>query len=210
MHIRKFYALIAALIFCSVSAQAQLFEPFKYRAEAGVTFSKVSNWGVGSTLVGLRASGIVEMPIKYSPFSLTTGLTLTNKGERSLFYDSDGKTVRTSLFYVQVPVDVNFRIEFNDKNFFVFGTGPYVGLGLTGSSAYLPSVFQSSGDQGAPFRRFEFGWGGTMTYMYDRYSFKLGLEHSLTNVMNANAITESSLVGEAHHGLVYFTVGYRF
>lgn len=209
MHIRKFYALIAALIFCSVSAQAQLFEPFKYRAEAGVTFSKVSNWGVGSTLVGLRASGIVEMPIRHSAFSLTTGVTLTNKGERSQFHHTRGDMVRTSLLYVQVPIDVNFHIEFDDRNTFILGTGPYLGYGLAGSST-LPALFKASGNQGAPFKRFEFGWGGTMTYVYDRYSFKLGLEHSLTNVMNTNASTAGTLVGSAHHGLLYLALGYRF
>ncbi len=210
MRITKLYVLAIALLVSFGSARAQFFEDARYRAEAGVTLSRVSNWGVGSDLLGFRVSGLVELPVKYAPFSLVSGLTLTNKGERSSFYGTEGETIRTSLLYLQLPLEATFSVIFNKDNRFVIGTGPFVAYGLTGTSSRLSTLFKSTGEHGAPFRRFEVGWGGNLSYVYDRYSLKFGLEYSLTDVMNRSSVLDGSLAGTAAHGLVYFVAGYRF
>lgn len=219
-------ALAAATLVAGVaSLSAQIYvENFRYRAEAGVTASKVSEFGIGENLYGLRVSGQVLMPFENSKWALLTGLTLTNKGERQSFYrTSNGVvttsgTTKTALMYLQMPLNVSHRFDLNRNNRIYFEFGPYLAYGLTGKVKNFGwdlkeiGLFEKDANGETPFNRFEVGVGASLHYDYKNIYLKAGVEYSLTNVINkASTPLRGAFTDKAsRYGLGYLTLGYQF
>lgn len=214
---KRLAALAIAIVATTTSLSAQLdFENSRYRAEAGVTASKISNFGIGENLYGIRVSGQVLVPFQRSKWGLLSGLTLTNKGERSSFYtNANVGTVaitpqdRTALMYLQLPVNISHRFDLNRNNRIYFEFGPYFAYALSGKIGDLSLTKKVNGE--APFNPFEIGVGASLHYDYKNIYLKVGVEYSLTAVAN----NQGSLVGRIaggtpRYGLGYITLGYQF
>lgn len=186
----------------------------EFRAEAGVTLSKISNWGIGSFLPGFRLGGSAVIPLsRYSTFSLVPGLILTTKGEKQSFHGAKGVQSNTSLLYLQLPIEAAVQVDFDDINRFYFSTGPYVAYGLSGKLMKRDDLFSPlKTGLPAPFKRLEVGWGANIAYNYDNIYVKLGLDYSLMGVMNVGSgiVGSSSAMTSSKHGVMYLSVGYQF
>lgn len=208
------FALVLVAGIASLSAQIYA-ENFRYRAEAGVTASKITKWGIGENLYGLRISGQVLMPFENSKWGLVTGLTLTNKGEKSSFYQNTkvGKVTvtpqeKTALMYLQLPVNFSHRFDFNENNRLYFEFGPYVAYALSGKLGAVNLLEKVNGE--SPFNRFEVGLGASVHYDYKNMYLKVGAEYSLTRVVNQSGSLVGHSVGTPRYGLGYVTLGYQF
>lgn len=213
-----------ALTLGAQSLKAQInFENFRYRVEAGITSSKVSEFGIGeSALIGYRVSGQVLMPFEYSKWALLTGLTLTTKGENSQFYTTQGQntsttgTTRVGLTYLQLPINISHRFDLNENNRIYLEFGPYVAMGLAGKVKASDFNLFEKIDGESPFNRFEVGVGASLHYDYKNIYLKGGVEYSLTSVINKdfnfrNSFSQSPFTGNtSRFGLAYVTLGYQF
>lgn len=216
---RLFIAAFVILIgFAPINAAVRK-EPVRFRAEAGLTLSKVSNFGIGSMLPGMRLSGLTVIPFGRTGVGITTGLTLTNKGENSAFYLNDEvrniSTItdeeRIALMYLQLPLEVSYRLVLNQNNRVHFATGPFLAMGIGNNGK--KNYFQKVEGADTPFNRYEFGWGFNIAYDYSNFLLKLGGEFSLSDVMNNNSIFRQYLAEDLsarRHGLLYITLGYQF
>lgn len=214
---KRLAALAIAIVATTTSLSAQLdFEDTRYRAEAGITASKISNFGIGENLYGIRVSGQVLVPFQRSKWGLLSGLTLTNKGERQQYYvtAADGKTaitnqVRTALMYLQLPVNVSHRFDLNRNNRIYFEFGPYFAYALSGKIGDLSLTKKINGE--APFNPFEIGVGASLHYDYKNIYLKAGVEYSLTAVANNQGSLAGRIAGGTpRYGLGYITLGYQF
>ncbi len=210
-------ALAIAIVATTTSLSAQLdFENSRYRVEAGITASKISNFGKGENLYGLRVSGQVLVPFQRSKWGLLTGLTLTNKGERSSFYNktnigtvSISPQDRTALMYLQLPVNFSHRFDLNRNNRIYFEFGPYLAYALSGKLGDLSLTKKVNGE--APFNPFEVGIGASLHYDYKNIYLKAGVEYSLTKVVNLQgSLARRVDGGTPRYGLGYITLGYQF
>lgn len=199
-------ALVAVMAVGSLSAQ---FDQLRYRAEAGVTMSKISNIGIGSTLVGMRLSGHVLLPFENSKLGILTGLTLTNKGEKSGWYDGT-KESNFSQMYLQLPVELSLRTDINADNRFYVGAGPYLAYGIAGKRGDL-DLFKKAINGKTPMSQWEVGLGINVAYSYRMFYLKLGYETSLTDVVGKESILRGAVDGkDPKHGLVYLSLGVEF
>lgn len=186
----------------------------EYRAEAGLTLSKISNWGVGSFLPGFRvgASAIVPLGAR-STFSFVPGLVLTTKGENQTFHNTWGLSSKTSLLYLQMPLEAAVQVDFDADNRFYFAAGPYIAYGLSGKLLKRDDLFAPLKEGlPAPFKRVEIGLGINMAYNYSDFYAKLGLDYSLTGVMNVGSgiVGSNPFMSNSRHGVMYLSVGYQF
>lgn len=219
----KFVALALALTLSAQALSAQ-FDKLRYRVEAGITSSKISEFGTGEALTGYRVGGFVILPFRHSAFSINTGLLIEKKGETSTFFQRvDGqqhsyKTIN-ALHYIQLPVEIVAKLKFDESNSLNIGFGPYLAYALSGKSSNWKStagnslnLLTKSTDGQTPFNPFEVGLGLNLSYAYKQFSLKGGLELSLTDVVNGNnADVKPYLVGGTRrHGLAYVTLGYTF
>lgn len=198
------------------------FDKLNYRAEAGLTMSKVSNYGIGNPLVGFRLSGQVLLPFERSAFGLVSGLTLTTKGEAGQqFYNHSNPHTRanekynTRMLFLQLPLEVSFRLNLNESNNIYLATGPYFAYGLSAKgNSLVESVanldfFEKDGGS-TPFKRTELGWGINAMYAYKGIYAKAGAELSLNDVMNDTPSVSERRAGTSRHATFYVTLGYQF
>ncbi len=197
---RKFFTVLAVVALGLMNLNAQTFslKDLKYRAEAGLTLSKIMKLVPGSVLVGGRLSGQAVLPFECYGLEVASGLTLTNKGESFKAYkDKDysqmvGSLSSTAFMYLQVPVEVAYSYEIISKHKVSVGTGPYLGFNLTTKDAF--------------FNVFEFGWAGNLRYTYDNtYYVKGGMELGLNGLSDIR-----TKEGTPRNALMYLTFGYQF
>ncbi len=201
----KLLALVSLFTLSFGSAKAQIGE-LQYRAEAGMSYSKIYKFLDGKSLVGMRLSGQVLLPFKNSNFALVSGLTLTNKGEK--FKNIDKKV---GLMYLQLPIEASFRMDLNEENKIYLATGPYLGFNLTRKGGDLDKLLKETSEDA--FNSFEFGWGLNVMYAYRNIYLRTGVEISLNDVMNEKALSARSYIDmnqTRRNGLVYLTLGYQF
>lgn len=220
--VNKLMLCALALSLFAPKMSAQL-DKLNYRVEAGLTRSKISNFGTATPLLGFRASGHVVLPFKRSEFALVSGLTLTSKGEANQTFHEKSRpednlegVYNTRLLYLQIPLDISLRLNFHEDHKMYIATGPYFAMGLTASATSdgRPTLkfYEEDGASGqTPFKRTEFGWGANLMYAFKGIYLKSGVELSLTDVMNSTPTVAPHLGGgKRRHGLAYFTLGYQF
>ncbi len=201
----KLLALLSMLTLSFGSAKAQIGK-LEYRAEAGMSYSKIYKFLDGKSLVGMRLSGQVLLPFKNSNFALVSGLTLTNKGEKFKKIDK-----KVSLMYLQLPIEASIQLNLNQDNKIYLATGPYLGFNLTRKGGDLDKVVKQASEDA--FNAFEFGWGLNVMYAYRNIYLRTGLEISLNDVMNEKALSARSYIDlnqTRRNGLLYLTIGYQF
>ena len=99
-------------------------------------------------LAGFHAGGLVD--IKFNSFTIQPGVVFTTKGGKSnvnvslIDYSGAGTatgpetvvgtaTVKTTLDYIEVPLNFMYRIPVGTGNIF-FGAGPYIAIGISGKA----------------------------------------------------------------------------
>ncbi|WP_052405313.1 outer membrane beta-barrel protein [Porphyromonas sp. COT-290 OH860] len=234
----NFFSKIIAsvlLLGASVASLSAQFDQLRYRAEGGVTASRVSGVGHPSKpfLLGFRLSGQVVLPFRYSNFALQTGLTLTNKGENSNFYVEDtsigysggrftlSEESSLGFMYLSLPLEVSYRLNINALNKIYLAVGPSFNYALSGAINGLkaPGISKSYDVFGQKlFKRFEVSLGASAMYAYRDFYIKVGAEYGLTTIddqhrvliLNDRYRVSPFANDRSRHALVYATLGYQF
>lgn len=154
--------LLAAFAFLTSFGYSQT---ISYGIDAGLNITKIP-FEENAALASLSAFSIpvsngyvsgfhvgVLMDIKFKSFSIQPGALFTTKGG---YLSTEEKSPETTssfilkskmiLNYIEVPVNVLYRIPVGKGNIF-FGGGPYIGFGLSGRGEIEPNpAVQISGE----------------------------------------------------------------
>lgn len=123
--------LLLALIAISLSSWAQ---SVSFGIKAGLNLSKLTASADGGSistesLAGFHVGAVVDFGSQN--FSFQPGILFSTKGGKST---SSGSTSKTTLNYIEVPVNFLYKAPAGDGKLF-FGGGPYLGLGISGKDS---------------------------------------------------------------------------
>ena len=153
---KKIFTLfVCFFIFSSLSLSAQQKSRFGLKAGVNVAWqSRETNYGELIPLVSTHLTGFTEVQLAEKLF-LQPGLSLQGKG---MSIDSkgamDGSHGKVHMLYLEIPVNLLYKLKLTNFGTLVLGGGPYAGLGLKGN------LFENLEN---PFRSYEGsnGYGNT-------------------------------------------------
>ena len=128
--------------------------------------------------------------------------------EGSLLYNLKGGSYsgsHSNLGYLQLPINLGYRLTFSGDVSLIGSLGPYFALGVLGKDVEKVSGAKVKTDVfGTRLQRFDFGLNYKLgVEVWNQWQFYLGLEHSLLN------LAKKDLDGATHgkHRLVNFYIG---
>ena len=200
---------------------AQELGQLHYRAEAGLTNSRISSLGVhhngdtGKSLTSFRAGGSLVMPFDNTIFSFTPGLYVVGRGEKQGTILDDGLNQNTlssiQTYSLQLPLDLSFRLAtIAEKHRIFLNAGPYFAYGLSAKLSGDSNIDKDLYKENA-FKRFEFGVGVNLMYQYNRVYLRGGIDASFTGITKQNLGAPYYVVkGTPRYISSYITLGYEF
>lgn len=206
MNIKLFTLSVIAFLSISISnLNGQIIEDIHFRVEAGVTASRISNYGSDSeSLYSFRAGTTASVPIYFSNFYISTGLLFTQKGEHSTVrYGTIKQTLRPT--YLIIPLDLSYKVDINSKGCFYVNAGPYFGVGISGASKnykYFTNAFSKKG----PLRRFQMGIGLSGMVEYRNITVRIGGEIGAIPAVKEGMYPVDQ---SPRNYQIYLTLGYR-
>lgn len=84
---------------------------------------------------GFQAGLIADCPLN-DTWAIQPGVRFTNQGFTDKYTSSGKATRRFSLYYLQVPLYVQYRLNIAEETNLLFQAGPYAGFGLFGRQRY--------------------------------------------------------------------------
>ena len=117
--------------------------------------------------------------------------------EGSLLYNLKGSSYsgsHSNLGYLQLPVNLGYRLTFSGDVSLLGSLGPYFGLGVLGKDVEKVSGAKVKTDVfGTRLQRFDFGLNYKLgVEVWDKWQFYLGFEHSLLNMSKTKVEGSSS------------------
>ena len=186
---KKIFTLIVAVVMGVGVASAQ---GLSAEAVAGLN---VSDWGgLGDRAgfhVGIRGEYMTPVKGLYANAAALFSL----KGCKQDY--GDWGVVRSDAYYVEFPIHVGYKFAVNDS-FAVFGdAGPYLGVGLFGSTHAIGDDNKEYFESEIVFdeaKRFDFGVGlrGGVEF-FKRYSFSVGYDWGLLD-SNTDAVDSDDYI----------------
>jgi len=191
---KKVLLSVAALMIAGIS-----FGQTKFGIIAGPNFSSAtiktaspnSEKETGDLLVGLRAGFVADLQLA-DEFYIGTGLLYAGKGSK----DKDNSDVKTTLSYLQLPVNFLFKPEVGSGKLNL-GVGPYFAYGISGkhkgtagnTTVELDAFDDESNLIGGKLKRFDAGLGLVAGYelkqgIYFGINADLGLVNVYDNTDN--------------------------
>lgn len=173
-------------------------------AVAGLNIADISKY---DSRIGFHAGvrGTYDFSNEYNGAYANTGALISLKGGQ-LDY-GDMLNVNVDAYYLEIPIHVGYKHEFNDK-FALFGEfGPYFGIGLFGklkleSEGESMSVDTFSEKGGV--KRFDMGLGFRLGAEIDKLiPISIGYDFGLTNINNDDN-------GNFKNSNLTVSVGYKF
>lgn len=225
---KNLIASACALLALGTSLSAQDLGKIGYRAEAGLTLSRITSFGVnhdGDTGVmtkSFRVGASVILPFENTIFSFNPGLYVIGRGEgQNNVIEPEYKNVKIQNYALQLPLEVSLKVlTIGDDHRVFFNVAPYLAYGL---SAKLTNdgknVNAAQPEQGTSldlykekaFNRFEVGLGASLMYQYKQFSLRGGVEGSLTKSV-AKSLGAPYYVTDGTPRFLtgYITLGYQF
>lgn len=186
---KKIFTLIVAVVMGVGVASAQ---GLSAEAVAGLN---VSDWGgLGDRAgfhVGIRGEYMTPVKGLYANAAALFSL----KGCKQDY--GDWGVVRSDAYYVEFPIHVGYKFAVNDS-FAVFGdAGPYLGVGLFGSTHAIGDDNKEYFESEIVFdeaKRFDFGVGLRVgVEFFKRYSFSVGYDWGLLD-SNTDAVDSDDYI----------------
>ena len=133
--------------------------------------------------------------------------------EGSLLYNLKGSSYsgsHSNLGYLQLPVNLGYRLTFSGDVSLLGSLGPYFGLGVLGKDVEKVSGAKVKTDVfGTRLQRFDFGLNYKLgVEVWNQWQFYLGLEHSLLNLAKKNL--DDEVHGKMHLVNFYIGTAYMF
>ena len=142
----KLLLLTAVAIASSASMQAQVknLNPGGIYIKGGLNLSNISVNSNGTvndakTLATFHAGIVGDIPL-LPVLSLQAGLSLNGKGAKTAYYadnsNQNDNYVKTTFnpLYLELPVNLVFKVPLGDNSRFFIGAGPYVAMGVGGKT----------------------------------------------------------------------------
>ena len=195
-------------VFAAVTVSAQ---ELRWGVAGGLNFAweraKAAGVKVSSdSYIGFQVGAKAEMD--FSSY-LIDGFYL----EGSLLYNLKGGSYsgsHSNLGYLQLPVNLGYRLTFSGDVSLLGSLGPYFGLGVLGKDVEKVSGAKVKTDVfGTRLQRFDFGLNYKLgVEVWNQWQFYLGLEHSLLNLAKKNLDDEAH--GKMHLVNFYIGTAYMF
>lgn len=206
-----FAALVSSLFAIGAMAQST-----SYIVSAGYQGAKLSGLDGAKMISGARAGVAVDFAVLNSgnmQLSVQPGLNFSMKG----FSLNDKETVKSSFYYIDLPILANLRFDVqNDLNAFV-NAGPYLAYGVGGSQRAgdakdTINPFKKTtigGKEVSMFNAFDWGLQFGAGVEYKRIMLTLGTQVGLYDITPIELFGQS--VGTKNANTSFFvTAGYRF
>lgn len=227
---KKLLVSLAVALFCTATASAQM---FNLRVEAGpvFSFSSLAEHGTkvfsAGTKVGYHAGAFADISLTKGLYA-STGLSFEMKGSRDHSY-LDGKTLKVNkealneitMHYLQIPVNVGYRLSLTPSIRFAVQTGPYFAVALGGTQKTKSkitgavksfNIFKEGVFGLDKANRFDVGWGASaMLYLGSIYG-TIGADFGFLNVAQTNpsGIADQIKGLSLKNSTVHIGLGYCF
>lgn len=220
MKIVKLYKFILLLFACNVSTNAQQWlENWDYRIEIGGNISTITNIeAVKSNYnYSARIGGSLSIPLFNSPINVSTGLFITQKGLNIDLIDNN--KIKAKPTYLEIPLCLSYRIDFNEEQTMFFDLGGYGAVGVVGKFDFKGDNFSDIVSKDIfklyekPINRFDAGITTSVLYEYMSFSVRFGGSFGLVNAINNNAGIDywKTVAGKQSYNMqLFLNLGYRF
>lgn len=198
-------SLIGALMLTGVAVAQQQWNEHNFIVRAGFNVSNgaVEHFSTDGKL-GVQAACVYEHQLFSTvPLFLETGLGLNQKGFKQ---EADGTSSKIKMWYLDVPVMVNYKFTVNDDWCIYPSVGVYYGIGIGGKTKLAGRKGDTFGDDG--FQRSDFGLRLSCTADWKRYQVSAGYVLGLVDVLDSPEM--ASYWGKIKNRSFYVMVGYRF
>lgn len=182
---RIILAFVAVVMALNVSAQ-----DLRWGAVGAINFSweKAKALGIGvssDAYIGFQAGVKAEM-------DLADYLTDGFFADGALAYNLKGGSYsgsHTNLGFLEIPLNIGYRLPITNDISMIAGLGPYFGLGVLGKDVAKEEGTKVKTDVfGDSMKRFDFGLNYKLgVEMWNQWQFYLGYEHSLLNLAKTDA-----------------------
>ncbi len=206
--------------YLDLNAQDRWYDNLKleYRMELGATASIITGMDASwlpnpSARIGVSA----DLKLKETPFYLSSGLFITQKGVKLKFADDSKITANPS--YIQIPIELGYRIDFKENSNIGFFVGPYVAYGVVGKyKTYGKAIGNNStdifGKDTRKVNRFDTGIGLSAIYQKETFSIRMGVDYGFLKSVNLDSQDVYWRVKDGfmynNNLQAYISVGYRF
>lgn len=208
---KKLLLTIATAMLCLATASAQGFLTFRIEAGPGFSFSQFSaaitnsNYDLLSkkTNVGYHVGAYADLNVLKGLY-LSSGLTFAMKGSKAtakvpknllgyigLSNETEEQEIDITLHYLQIPVNLGYKLSISPSLKLGIQTGPYFAVALAGTQqSKIPgvntiqsfNVFKDGVLGLSKMKRFDIGWdAAAMVYISSLYA-TVGADFGLLNV----------------------------
>lgn len=221
--LKKYWFVFGTLTLLSQLIHAQ---SFKFGATAGINFPTISAYNNPTNSIDQSKSysnikiGIVTEK-EWSKVVLQSGLILDGKGGKDIYINSETSTNRqknTRLFYLQVPVDVLYKVQTKIGDVY-FGGGIYATYGLWGNYSLSGIIFDSDVDgsskvqfgnnENSDYKRTDYGinFKAEIRFLHG-IGFELSYEYGLRNIASPGIYDDANL--KTRNKVIGFGITYLF
>ncbi len=180
--------------------------------EAGINIANMSQ-KAGDTklgtksIIGYKVGAVLDIDIAKG-FYIQPGAFYSTKGSE---YTVLGLTTKTTVGYIEVPVNIAYRYDFGNAGAVFAAAGPYIGIGMTGKNKTenvpLVGTLENDikfGSKDGEMKKIDYGANFSVGYIspigiYVRAQYGLGL----ANLSNTNNSSSKNRVWG-------FSLGYAF
>jgi hypothetical protein len=206
---KKNVLFAAAVLLFSVATQAQ--SPLSFGVQAGLNLSNVSWTGAddASSKIGFNIGVTADYGLADALY-LQPALLYTVKGAS----DVAGDDVSASLSYLELPINLAYKIPVTEGCTVVLKAGPYLAYGLSaklsgeegGVSAEIDLYKENEdiwGTDDAPLKKLDYGIGIGAGIEFGQIVAGLSYEMGLANLANYDG-------GKIKNQNAFLSVGYKF
>lgn len=194
---------------------------------ANVSYNANGNADDANMLLSFQAGIVGDFSIT-SFLSVQPGLIISGKGSKTQsgnVSDANYYRATSNPWYVEIPVTLVLKAPIENNSKFIFGAGPYAGVGVAGKRKAEGKVFgvafkneenitfsnddpTTSGEEGAGFgimKRFDYGLNGLVGIEGKRTSLSLNYGLGLAKLQSG---TSNSVDDNNKHRVLSFTIGF--
>jgi len=203
--------LMAVTLILSVTAvNAQSF-PVTFGVKGGLNISNLdlsdddAYYKDDDPRIGYNVGITVDFALPANLYILS-GLELTSKGTD---YDRHGNEFKPNLTYLQLPVNLGYKLNVTDELGFLFYAGFFGAYGVSGKTKIDGYKYDSFGGSGI-FKRFDLGIVAGVSVQYGKFIGTISCDYGFIDINNNLVNNYSSRSIDVYTQNASIGVGYKF
>jgi hypothetical protein len=155
----------------------------KMDMEAIILLAPANPFSIGGNKNEVEGEYVAAEPAK-GWWTIRTGLRFNGRGEKE---ENEGDSYAMSIYYLTLPIYLQYMLPVNDEGLFFAGIGPYFGYALWGK--YKDKIAGETTTEKIRFgkdndgvRRGDFGLGLVAGYEFKRIMLQLSYDYGLSNI----------------------------